>query len=241
MIQHVRVDVEGRSEFRRQMGLLILAPLRRKRLMARVAQKVIRDSKRRVREQRDLDGNPYKERHRKRTHARRKMLSRLVKEMKVIEATGESATIGFYKPSSGRIAAVQQHGSTETINMRSRTRRTLNGNRVSATNSAAFAAAAFAQATKRQATELRKLGFKAKVGGKMKTVGLNWIQSNMTVARAGSIIRAMREAQGISRNISWITRLTARSFLGATAAEVRQYIEQIYDDMEQEIRRHAIR
>jgi phage virion morphogenesis protein len=237
MTSSVHAEVVGQQEFRRTLGLLILAPLRRKRLMARVAKKVIQDSKRRVREQRDLDGNPYKERKRKRTHARRKMLSRLVKELKVIEANAEGATVGFYKPSSGRIAAIQQHGSTETINMRSRARRTLNGSRVSAANSAAFSAAAFAQATNRQALELRALGFKAKVNGRTKTAGLSWIKSNMTVAKAGAIIRSMREKQGISRNISWITHLTARSFLGATAAEIQQYIEQIYDDMEQEMNR----
>jgi hypothetical protein len=223
------------------MGILLLAPARRQRLAARVAKKVIQNSKRRVREQRGLDGVPYKDRHKKRTHNRRKMLSRLVKELKVIDANGDSATAGFYRARSGRIAAVQQHGSTETVNMRSRARRTLNGSRISSTNSAAFAAAAFTKATNRQAVELRTLGFKAKVNGRTKTVGLNWIKANMTVAKAGAIIRSMREKQGISRNISWITNLTARSFLGATAAEVRQYIEQIYDDMEQELTRHGTR
>jgi len=232
----VHVDVKGRLEFRRQLGLLILAPRRRQRLAVRVANKVISNSKRRVREQRDLDGTPYKARYKKRKD-RRKMLSRLVKELKVIQADGDSATIGFYKPSSGRIAAIQQHGTTETINMRSRTRRTLNGNRISASNSAAFAAAAFAPATNRQAMELKALGFKAKINGRMKTAGLGWIKANMTVAKAGAIIRSMREKQGISRNISWITHLAARSFLGATTAEIQQYINEIYDDMEQELAR----
>lgn len=237
MTREVQCDLLGFEDLRRQMGMLHLGLNRRRRLVARVAKKVAQDSKKRVREQRDLDGNPYQGRHRKRTHDRRKMLSRLVKELKVIEASGDSATVGFYNPRWSQVAYIQQHGSTEMINMRSRRRRTLNGNRISATNSAAFAAAAFAPATNRQALELRTLGFKAKVNGRMKTVGLSWIKSNMTVARAGTIIRSMREKQGVSRNITWLTRLPARSFLGATNAEIRQYINQIYDDMEQELAR----
>lgn len=237
MSADIRIDVQGREDLMRQLGLLRLGMNRRRKLVARVAKKVAQDSKKRVREQRDLNNAPYRERHRKRTHNRRKMLSRLVKELKVIEANSDSATVGFYNPRWGQVAYIQQHGSSEMINMSSRGRRTLNGNRISSTNSAAFAAAAFAPATNRQASELRTLGFKAKVNGRMKSVGLGWIKSHMTVAKAGTIIRSMREKQGVSRNITWLTRLPARSFLGATTAEIQQYINQIYDDMEQELAR----
>lgn len=237
MSSGIRVDTEGREELMQQLRLLRLGTNRRRRLLARVAKKVIQDSKKRVRQQRNLDGAPYQARKKPRRTHRRKMLSRLVKELKVINANGDRADIGFYRPRWGQVAYIQQHGSSEMIDMRSRGRRTLNGDRVAASNSAAYAAAAFAPATNKQALELRTLGFKTKVNGRTRTVGIRWIKQNMTVAKAGAIIRSMREQQGISRNITWLTRLPARSFLGATEAEVKQYIDQFFNDMEQEIAR----
>jgi hypothetical protein len=222
--QSIRIDVVGLLPWQRQMQLLQLSPDRRRRLVARVAKKVVQDSKKRVRDQVDLQGNRYQERHRQRTHNRRKMLSRLVKELKVIQADSNSATAGFNSPVSGRIAADQQQGKRTTV---------------SASGFGGRSAESYNQpATRKQAKALIEAGFKLRINGKgRKSPSIKYIVDHYTQGQAGSALKRLRVWAGVATKTSWTTMLPARSFLGATAAEIQQYIEQIYDDMEQEMKR----
>lgn len=220
----IRADVVGLLPLRRQLQLLQMGPDRRRRLVARVAKKVIQDSKKRVRQQVDLQGNHYPDRHKKRSSNRRKMLSRLVKDLKVIQANGDSATAGFRSPVAGRIAAAQQHGKIT---------------RVSAASFGGRSADSYNQpATRRQARALIDAGFKMRIGGRgRKSPSIKYITEHYTQGQAGSTLKRLREWAGEATKTSWRTVLPARSFLGATAAEIQQYIDQIYNDMEQELAR----
>jgi hypothetical protein len=222
--QTIKIDVVGLLPWQRQMQLLQLSPDRRRRLVARVAKKVVQDSKKRVRDQVDLQGNRYQERHRQRTHNRRKMLSRLVKELKVIKADSNSATAGFNSPVSGRIAADQQQGKRTTVSASS-----FGGRSAESHNQ---------PATRKQAKALIEAGFKLRINGKgRKSPSIKYIVDHYTQGQAGSALKRLRVWAGVATKTSWTTLLPARSFLGATAAEIQQYIEQIYDDMEQEMKR----
>jgi hypothetical protein len=222
--QVIRLDVVGLLPFNRQLQLLQLGPDRRRRLVARVAKKVIQDSKKRVRNQVDLQGNRYPDRYRPRTHDRRKMLSRLVKELKVIQADSNSATAGFNSPVAGRIAADQQYGKRTTI---------------SAASFGGRSADSYNQpATRKQAKALIDAGFKLRINGKgRKNPSIKYLVDHYIQGQAGSALKRLRAWAGVATKTSWTTVLPARSFLGATAAEIQQYIEQIYDDMEQEMKR----
>lgn len=220
----IQVDVENLLPWRRQLQLLQMSPNRRQRLVARVAKKVVQDSKKRVREQRDLQGNHYADRYRPRTHDRRKMLSRLVKELKIINADSNSATAGFRSPVAGRIAADQQYGKTTTVSAAS-----FGGRSADSYNK---------KATRQQARALIDAGFKIRMNGRArKSPSIKYIVEHYTQGQAGSALKRLREWAGEAAKTSWRTVLPARSFLGATAAEVRQHVEQIYDDMEQELAR----
>lgn len=224
MTPAVQVNVTGLIPLKRQLQILAMPRPLRRRLMARVAKKAIADSKRRVRTQTDLNGQPYPERA-KRKRGSKKMLLKLSRELKVIKANGSEAVAGFYKPSSARIAYRQQHGYTQTVSSR-----TLKKGRDQKQDS---------PATRDQARALREAGFtinkrKSKSG---KKPSLKWVTQNLTIGQAGSILRQLRELAGDTIKSSWKTTLPARSFLGASKADVSQHIDAIFKQINQEIAR----
>lgn len=216
----ITLEVQGLLPLKQQMKLLRMPRTQRRRLIGQVARKVIRDSKQRVREQRDLQGRPYEERKRKRS---RKMLSKLARELKTTRNDGLEATVGFFNPVVGRIAAKQQYGATERITAAKLKKYDKGGHN--------------APATRRQAKALREVGFKVKGanGKRLKSPSLKWITENMKIGQAGAALRYLREQDNETIKTSWKTVLPARSFLGATAAEVREYTGDIFTQMTQEI------
>jgi phage gpG-like protein len=227
MSADIRLNLVGALPLKRQLELLQMGTQKRRRLLYRVAQRVIKDSKKRVRQQIDLQGRPFKERWKKRSD-RRKMLSKLITQMNVVENDSTRAIIGFYKTGSGRIAAKQQYGDTQ---------------RLTAAQNRADAREKGKQfydkpATKKQAMALRDAGFKVKAGTKKaRRAPINWIVNNLTIGQAGYALARLRAWSGEASKTSWMTVLPARSFLGATPAEVTAYIEQIYEDMTKELQR----
>ena len=218
-LSKVNVDVIGQLPLKQQMGLLRMSPRRRKRLLNKVVKKCIRDSKGRVRKQVDLQGRPFAERKKK---ARRKMLSRLVRQLKVTELTGQYGVAGFYSRKTGRIAADQQYGKVTVVNAKSQPDMSSGHDK---------------PASRKQARALLALDFKVKrpSGRGMKTPSIKHITENYSQGQTGAIIQAMRVKSGIPVNSRWETVLPARAFLGATHQEVSQYITTIYSDMKQEM------
>ncbi len=216
-------QVVGLLPFKRQMELLAMPKATRRRLLYRVAKKVIRDSKKRVRLQRDLKGRPYEARAKKRKGGR-KMLARMAKQLKVINNNSVEAVVGFSSPVLGKIASKQQHGATELMSADKLAKRYGDADRK-------------APATRKQAVALREAGFeikKAKGKGKKKPT-LKWITENMKAGQAGAALRYLRLHAGDTISKSWTTVLPARSFLGATPKEVVQYIDLIFKQIKQEL------
>lgn len=157
------------------------------------------------------------------------MLSRLVKGLKVTQADNDSATVGFYNPVAGRIAADQQYGTQTQI--------------TAASFGGRSAASYNLPATRRQASALIGLGFKiARANGNgRQRPSIKYITEHYSQGQARSTLKRLREWAGQPTRSSWTTTLPARSFLGATATEVRDHITNIYDDIQQEIARHGTR
>lgn len=227
------VDVIGKLALDQQLSLLKMPLSKRARLLKKVSNKILRDSRKRVQTQMDLGGTPFKRRWKKRSD-RRKMLSRLMRQAAVLKNDGTTAKIGW-RGLAGFIAAKQQFGFSETM---------------SAAKLPAAGSARRGPATKRQAATLIALGYKVKtrtgesIDGQVKTKSavvrrpsLAWIMQNMTMGRAGAIIGSMREKAGIRPHTTWNTVIPARAFLGATDVEVMQYIQDIFSDMTQEMAR----
>ncbi len=218
----LRVDVVGLLPMKKQLRVLQMPAKKRRRLMARVAKQVIKQSKKRVREQRDLKGVHFPARKRPRT---RKMLSKLVKQLRVVQANGHRATVGFNSPVVGKIAAEQQFGKKTVVTARSMSTRSKESYNT--------------PATRTQAQALIDAGFTVKRGngkGKKKP-SIKHIVNHYTQGQAGFALRKLRLWSGEKTKTSWITELPARAFLGATAADVQRYIENIFDQMQQELAR----
>ncbi|MCX4187172.1 phage virion morphogenesis protein [Methylophaga sp. OBS4] len=223
----VKVNVIGMLPLKRQMELMKMPQSLRRRLLYRVAKKVISDSKQRVRQQRDLTGRPFETRKRKRKGGR-KMLLKLGRELKVVNNSSMEALIGFSRRSSARIAAKHQYGHTETMTAAKMSRSGAGGHYDK-------------PATRKQAIALREAGFTIKkANGKgTKAPPLKWVQNNLTIGQAGFALKQLRIWSGEKIKSSWVTELPARSFLGATAAEISQHIDAIFNQMTQEIKRRG--
>ena len=221
----VQVNVIGLLPLKRQLELMKMPATMRRRLLYRVAKKVISDSKRRVREQRDLAGRPYEARKRKRKGGR-KMLSKLARQLKVVNNSSMEALIGFSRRSSAQIAAKQQYGFTETMTAAKMNRSGAGGHYDK-------------PATRKQAIALREAGFTVKKarGKGSKPPTLKWVQNNLTIGQAGYALRQLRIWSGEKIKTSWVTELPARSFLGANAADISQHVDAIFNYMKQEIAR----
>jgi len=219
-----KADIRGLLPLKQQMAIVAMPRATRRRLIYRVTKRVIRDSKKRARDQVDLKGRPYASRAKKRKGGR-KMLTRMAKELAVIDNNSLQATIGFRSPVLARIASKQQHGYIERVTPRKLSKQDKK--------------ASDEPATRKQARALREAGFeiRKKKGKGYKKPSLKWITETFTIGQAGAILKAMRIKAGERIKTSWTTVLPARSFLGATALEIRQHIEMIYKQIKQEASR----
>jgi phage virion morphogenesis protein len=216
----VVVNVVGMLPLKRQLELIKMPASQRKRMMYRIGKRVERDSKRRIRQQRDLAGRAFTPRS-SQSKKRTKMLRKLGKELKTYTRSSTEAVVGFKRQSSARIAAKHQYGHEEIVR---------------ANKQPASSAFYDKPATRKQAKALRDAGFKIKKakGRGTKAPTLRWITENLTIGQAGYVLRALREWAGDLPLDSWKTVLPARSFLGATAQDIADYTDDIFKQMKQE-------
>lgn len=170
-------------------------------MLAEFSKYVTDNSKKRVRAQTGLSGTGWE---RRKDGMRKKMLVKVGQQIRTISVSSSEAVIGFSSPVMGKIAYQHQYGiaTTMTASLLSRITR---GN-ISSTDSA----------TRRQAKALLAVGFKVrKQGGGFKTPTIKWITENLTIGKAGSIIRSLRGHVADE----WVIPLPARNFLGITDAE----------------------
>ncbi|CED59256.1 Prophage PSPPH06, virion morphogenesis protein [Moritella viscosa] len=199
----------------KQLDLLTLDANKRRRILRGAGRQVRRDTKARLKGQQNLSGTYWQGRA---NGKKTRMLKKLGKGLQV-HTTANNATVTFGDPHAGKIARVHQEGIDVTVKAKTATelqqqRGTLDYSDPS---------------TRKQAKALRKEGYKIrqKRGKGWKTPTLKWMQENLTMGRAGLILRLMRENAPKS---SWEIKTPARSFLGQNETEQTQLKNYMLDE-----------
>ena len=216
----LELDLQGQLGVDAQLALLSLAPQLRRRLLNNVSKRVRTISRKRIREQQNLDGSPFDARKGD-SKGKKKMEAGLGKLLQVTNLTPDSATLGWRNGLTSWVAAQQHHGASE----RRTAAQMRQWNRVPEGLAA----------TDKQAKRLRNLGFKVRQAGKKtaKRPAVAWIQQHVSYAKAGLLIRILsgEKADGAGKQ-SWEIILPKRQFLGvSTGQETSQLVNQVFEQI----------
>lgn len=199
-------DKKNRLRLHEQLDLLTLPPKSRRRVMNRIAMDVRRDSKKNIRAQRTIRNRAMEPRKSKRR--RRKMLMGLNKKMVTVHKGDLHAEVTWKNTFTGKIAYRHQHGVPENWSAH-RARK-------------AYGVPDYKKpATPAQAKSLIAEGYRRRVrkkrgkGCALKRVSQKWIRENLTLGKAGLILRLMREGKARGKQF-WKVTPAARPFLGTT-------------------------
>lgn len=214
------LDVRGQLGVREQLALLSLPPKLRRRLLNQVTKRVRTMSRKRVRDQQNLDGSPFAPRKGD-GKGKKKMEAGLAKLMVVTRLSADEAELGW-KNALTRWVATQQHNGVSERRTAAQMRRW---------NKTAPGLAA----SDKQAKRLRRLGFRVRQAGKktLSRPSVAWIQKHVNYAQAGLLIRILDDERNESSGAqSWEITLPKRQFIGAntqrdTSLLINQVLQQI--------------
>jgi phage virion morphogenesis protein len=204
----IKVDVVGLLDVQQSLEVLKLPAFKRKRIFGQTARKVRTQSRKRLREQKDLDGKAFTPRKHKKN--RKKMLRKIGGEM--ITVYNEFEGVVKFPSGVGGVAAAHQKGIDVTMT-KDRVQKRKGEPDVNA------------PATKYQALALKRAGFKQRRAGERPfKPSIRWIRENLKVGQAGLILRLIRQEP---EKKSWVIHLPSRPFLGATEAEISDMVQTI--------------
>ncbi|RBH53168.1 MULTISPECIES: phage virion morphogenesis protein [Pseudomonas] len=216
----LELDARGYLGVREQLALLSLPPQLRRRLLNNVSKRVRTMSRKRVRDQQNLDGSPFAPRKTE-AKGKKRMEAGLAKLMEVTRVSADEAELGW-RNALNRWVAAQQHNGVSERRTAAQMRR---WNRVPQGLAA----------TDKQAKRLRRLGFKVRQKGR-KTLArpaVAWIKEHVNYAKAGLLIRILQDEKTETTGAqSWDITLPKRQFIGVssdrdTTALVSQVLQQI--------------
>lgn len=214
------LDVRGLLNVDAQLALLDLSPQLRRRLLNNVTKRVRSMSRKRVREQKNLDGSPFAERKGS-AKGKKKMEAGLAKLLQVTRVSSEEAELGWKNALTRWVASQQHNGVSE--------RRT--AAQMKRWNKVPPGIAC----TDKQAKRLRRLGFRTRQKGK-KTLtrpSVAWIQEHVNYAKAGLLIRILNDEKAETSGAqSWDITLPKRQFLGVEIGnETRELVNQVFQQI----------
>ncbi|KPG92375.1 phage virion morphogenesis protein [Pseudomonas sp. RIT-PI-r] len=202
------------------MALLSLPPQLRRRLLNNISKRVRSMSRKRVRDQQNLDGSPFEARKGS-GKGKKKMEAGLAKLMQVTRVSPDEAVLGWKNALTSWVAAQQHNGVSErrTAAQMKRWNKVPEG----------------LAATEKQAKRLRRLGFKVRQEGKKSLTrpSVAWIQEHVNYAKAGLLIRILDDEKAESSGAqSWEITLPKRQFIGVsterdTGLLLNQVLQQI--------------
>ncbi|WP_268799060.1 phage virion morphogenesis protein [Pseudomonas huanghezhanensis] len=201
-------DIRGLLNAQEKLQLLALPASKRRRLLNNASKRLRTPNRKRIRDQRNVDGSAYAPRKARR---KRKMLSGLGKGLQVTRLSADQAVLGWQNRLVSRIAAEHQHGQTETMTL-ARLRRL--------GKSPDYGM----PATRQQARALLKAGYQIRNGKRWKRPAPRWIVENLKSGQAGLILAQL---EGHTKKQSWKIALPARDVLGATADQVREILSTV--------------
>ncbi|RMO87039.1 Prophage PSPPH06, virion morphoproteinsis protein [Pseudomonas syringae pv. tagetis] len=212
MAHDLDLDIRGMLEAQNLLALMQLPLPKRKRLLNNVVKRVRSLSRKRIRDQKNIDGSSFEAR-KGTSKGKKKMEAGLGKLLEVTRLTGVEAELGWRNTLTRWIASQQHYGISE----RRTAAQMRQWNKVSEGTAA----------TEKQAKQLRRLGFKTRqVGQKSPTrPSVTWIQQHLNYTRAGLLIRVLDGEQAQSSGAqSWNIKLPARQILGASTSETSQLV-----------------
>ena len=214
------LDVRGLLDVDAQLALLELSPQLRRRLLNNVTKRVRSMSRKRVREQQNLDGTPFAERKGS-SKGKKKMEAGLAKLLQVTRVSPDEAELGWKNALTRWVASQQHNGATErrTAAQMRRWNRVPPG----------------VACTDKQAKRLRQLGFRVRVPGKktLSKPSVAWIQEHVNYAKAGLLIRILNDEKSETSGAqSWDITLPKRQFLGVgIGQETSQLVNQVFQQI----------
>ena len=198
----------------KQLQLLTLDPNKRRRILRGAGRKVRRDSKTRIKDQRDLTGRTWQARSNGR---KKRMLGKLGKNIQVHTSTND-AKVTFGNPLLGKIARAHQDGVSQKMTASRAAKKygtpDYDGN-----------------ATRKQARALRAAGYQIRMKKPRKgwkTPSIPWITENLTLGKAANILRILRGEK--KSKSSWEIGSPSRSFLGQNQSEYKQLTNYMLDE-----------
>lgn len=214
------LDIRGLLNVDAQLALMELRPQLRRRLLNNVTKRVRSMSRKRVREQKNLDGSPFAERKGS-AKGKKKMEAGLAKLLQVTRVSPDEAELGW-KNALTRWVASQQHNGVSERRTAAQMRR---WNKVPPG----------VTCTDKQAKRLRQLGFRVRVKGKKNLTkpSVAWIQEHVNYAKAGLLIRILNDERTDSSGAqSWDITLPKRQFLGVQSSnETRELVNQVFEQI----------
>jgi len=214
------LDIRGLLDVDAQLALMELRPQLRRRLLNNVTKRVRSMSRKRVREQKNLDGSPFAERKGS-VKGKKKMEAGLAKLLQVTRVSPDEAELGW-KNALTRWVASQQHNGVSERRTAAQMRR---WNKVPPG----------VACTDKQAKRLRQLGFRVRVKGKKNLTkpSVAWIQEHVNYAKAGLLIRILNDERTESSGAqSWDITLPKRQFLGVQSSnETRELVNQVFEQI----------
>ncbi|WP_018692516.1 phage virion morphogenesis protein [Algicola sagamiensis] len=196
----------------KQLELLLLDPRKRRRILRGAGRKVRRDSRKRLRSQRDLTGSAWQARS---NGKKQRMLKKLGKHIQV-HTTPNQADVTFGNRRVGQVARLHQEGVDQQMSAAQLERYNPKNGELE-------------QATRSQAISLRRAGYRIrkKRGKGWKTPTIRWIQNNLNFRQAGLILRMIRDEPPKKE---WTIPIPERAFLGQDENEHRQLTNYMLDE-----------
>ena len=214
------LDVRGLLNVDAQLAMMTLPPQLRRRLLNNVSKRVRTMSRKRVREQKNLDGTPFAERKGS-AKGKKKMEAGLAKLLQVVRVSPDEAELGWKNALTRWVASQQHNGVSE--------RRT--AAQMKRWNNVPPGIAC----TDKQAKRLRRLGFRTRQKGKKSLTrpSVAWIQGHVNYAQAGLLIRILNDERTESTGAqSWDITLPKRQFLGVdSGSETRDLVNQVFQQI----------
>jgi hypothetical protein len=251
----IKVDVRGLAGLKKQFEILTMPSAQRKKLLRLVAYRLRGDCQRRVRKRIDLNGKPF---HPHPGHTKRKhTFDTVAKYISVTDLSDKTANLGWKIDGRSKLAWKIQFGSAEYVDDNAKTvdtvRSKLKKQLDEADKRKKEPACSLAQAR-----QLVAYGYRQNGENKRKPATVRWLRGqlneagrrvnyHMTYHKASLILDDIRR-RGYKKSRAELStdedgkvKIPARSFLGATQQEIATYMDTIFEQMEQELKRNGIR
>ncbi|WP_022944374.1 virion morphogenesis protein [Pseudoalteromonas ruthenica] len=189
---------------RDQLALLKLDDRTRRRVFRSAGRKVRRDSKARLKGQKDLENKRWPVRA---DGTKKRMLRRIGRKM-IVKTSPAGARVQFDSPRTARIASAHQHGAEQE--------------RTAGEQQRIYGTPDYdAPASRKLAKKLIAAGYKIRraKGKGYKRPSVKWITENLSTAKAGFILKLLSDEPSKER---WTLKTPKRSFLGQSRDELKE-------------------